>query len=661
MSSASHPDSELDGIIAYDELEALAGERSFARGEEYFESGCVSSLAENLNVITAEVQGTLTYEVRLWAEDGELASSCTCPWAEEGNFCKHCVAVGLAWLARDSAAAEQRPKTRRTPAKPKVTLDDVRVMLKAEDKDYLVEMIMKQARADGGLAERLVMKAARRQLGGTDIATFRRVLTNAFSTGGFVDWRGVSDYARRIQEAVNGIEELLNEGHAAEVIELLEHGLAQCERALGQVDDSEGAVGEVRDRLQELHLEACRKARPEPEALARRLFEWEMKSQWDVFHGAASTYADVLGPKGLATYRKLAEPVWARVPALKSGDKRDSFEHRRFAITSIMKTLAELSGDIEEQVAVRSRDLSNAYDFLQIAEIHRQAGQHDKALEWTENGVKAFPERTDSRLREFLADEYHRRGRHDEAMAVIWTEFSESPSLEGYQLLKRHADRVKDWPSWREDALAAFRERIEEAKTRRQRSEYYSWNRADHSDLVRVFLWERDVEAAWQEAQAGGCSGELWMELAAKREKEHPADAVAVYQRQVERIIAGKNNTSYEAAVRLLRKVDKLMAPLGRTAEFNDFLAGVRMRHKPKRNLMKLLTARSGRKSDHRAGIPTQQESERTWRLTTSSPRWPSCSSLASPRAVRNGLTIFHSVLGRSTFPTSSAWLWTRS
>ena len=576
-------------MITQDELEALAGERSFARGEEYFESGCVHSLSENLNVITAEVRGTSIYAVRLWAEDGELAASCTCPWAEEGNFCKHCVAVGLAWLARDRAAAKGKPGRGRARARPELTPDDIRAMLKAEDKDHLVEMIMEQAVNDRGLAERLVMKTARRQPGGANVATFRRVLTDAFSTGGFVDWRGAWAYARRIQEAINGVEEFLNEGHAAEVIELLEHALRQCERALGQIDDSDGAVGEVRDRLLELHLRACGKARPEPEALAQRLFDWEMTSQWDIFHGAVHTYASVLGAKGLATYRKLAEAAWARVPALAPDDKRDSFEHKRFAITSIMETLADLSGDVELQVAVRSRDLSNAYDFLQIAEIYRQAGQHDKAMEWAENGVKAFPERTDRRLREFLADEYHRRRRHDGAMALIWTEFSEEPSLETYQLLKRHADRAKQWPGWREDALTAIRERIAEAKSKRRPSDFCSWNRADHSDLVRIFLWEKDAEVAWQEAEAGGCSDDLWMELAAKREKEHPADAVAIYQREVEHLIDGKNNSAYEEAVRLLSKVAGLMARLGRTDEFRSYLIGARARHKPKRNLLRLL------------------------------------------------------------------------
>ena len=433
------------------------------------------------------------------------------------------------------------------------------------------------------------MKAARRSQGDPDIATYRRVLTNAFRTGGFVDWRGVYDYAQRIHQALAGIEELLREGYATQVIELVELGLQQCERALDEVDDSDGEVGGIRDRLQELHLAACRKAKPEPEALARKLFDWEMKSQWDVFHGAARTYARILGRKGLAMYRKLAEPIWAEVPALVPNDKRDSFEHKRFAVTHIMEALAELSGDVEEQVAVKCRDLSHAYCFLQIAELYRQNGQDDKALEWAEKGVKASPERTDSRLREFLANEYHRRRRHDAAMALVWNEFGNHPGLESYQLLKRHADQAGQWPSRREDALTAFRERIQAAKDKRQRSEYDLWDWADHSDLVHIFLWEKNAEAAWQEAQAGGCSAELWMELAAKREKEHPADAVAVYQRQVEHIINGKSNASYEAAVRLLHKVHKLVVKMGGTTEFHDFVASLRVRHKPKRNLIKLL------------------------------------------------------------------------
>src|SRR5262245_56341647 len=117
---------------------------------------------------------------------------------------------------------------------------------------------------------------------------------------------------------------------------------------------------------------------------------------------------------------------------------------------------------MEAVVVVMKRDLSLAYHYLQIAQTYKNARKHDLALEWAERGVEAFPEHTDSRLREFLAEEYHRRKRHDEAMALIWAEFAESPILEEYKKLKVHAQRIEQWESWREKALDYLRSEVEQ-------------------------------------------------------------------------------------------------------------------------------------------------------------------------------------------------------
>src|SRR5580704_1670327 len=151
-------------------------------------------------------------------------------------------------------------------------------------------------------------------------------------------------------------------------------------------------------------------------------------------------------------------------------------------------------------------------------------------MDWAERGLKTFPNNTDERLMEFLADEYHRRKRHDEAMQLIWKVFTERASLESFQILKKHADRVVQWPAWREKALAFIRADIERERknTERKPKGLWAWNAyvTDHSLLVAIFLWEKDAESAWREAQTGGCHNSWWMELAAKREVEFPADAI---------------------------------------------------------------------------------------------------------------------------------------
>jgi uncharacterized Zn finger protein len=217
----------------------LAGGRSFERGEDYFAGGQVRTLAEHAGTLTAKVLGTREYRVKLWDEGEELSFSCTCPIGADGEFCKHAVAVGLAWLDNRSAGSRARRKA----AKAAVTMDDVRAYLAGQDKGALVDLLMEQAMDDDRLRERLLMKAAKKGRKGLDVATFRVAIDNAVDTGDFVDYRSASDYASGIGEVVDSIAELLKEGHAAEVIELTEHALARVEGAMASVDDSDGYMG----------------------------------------------------------------------------------------------------------------------------------------------------------------------------------------------------------------------------------------------------------------------------------------------------------------------------------------------------------------------------------------------------------------------------------
>lgn len=572
----------LTEIVDVRVLHRMAGARAFERGESYFKRGHVGTLVEHDGTVSAKVEGTRTYRVKLWREDDALDYACSCPVGRDGQFCKHAVALGLALLQAVSPKAVTKAK-----APSRVTLDDVRVHLLARDKSALVDMLMQQLVEDDTLRRRLLMEAASRGPGKPDLATCRQAIDDAVDVDAFVDYRDAFEYARGIDAAIDGIEKLLKQGHATEAIELAEHALAAVEQAMGSVDDSDGEMGALLERLQELHHRACKKAKPDPDALARRLFAWELGGEWDVFHGAARTYADVFGKKGLAAYRQLAEAEWANVPVLRPGRDDHGKYEGRFRITSIMEALAQQAGDDDALIAVKQRDLSSPYAFLQIAEIHHASRRHDLALDWAERGIKAFPQRTDARLRNFLADAYHRRKRHDDAMALIWVGFDESPGLETYKHLLAHARRSGQHASWRERALEHLRRAI--ASEQQRPVAGWARRRVDHSVLVTVFLWENDVEAAWCEARVGGCSEALWLQLAAKREKSHPQDALPIYQRQIEPTLAQAGNEAYRQAIGHLRKVRELMGRLEDRAGFTACLGEIRAKHKRKRNFITLL------------------------------------------------------------------------
>jgi len=124
-------------------LRRLAGAQYYQRGLDYFSHGHVESLEESSGGVRALVRGNRDYTISLTADDGVLDYSCDCPVGSDGAFCKHCVAAALAWLNRDAGAAKpaSRHKTQ------EVTLADAGKILKGEDKEALVSMMLDLARS----------------------------------------------------------------------------------------------------------------------------------------------------------------------------------------------------------------------------------------------------------------------------------------------------------------------------------------------------------------------------------------------------------------------------------------------------------------------------------------------------------------------------------
>ena len=571
----------LSEVLTTNRVRRWAGSRSYGRGECYFHGGHVSDLKAVKGRITATVYGTYPYRVMLWDADESVAYDCDCPVGQDGDFCKHCVATALAWLEQRTPAAETGMGKRKQQADTGLTMKDVRAWLLLQEKESLVDMLVEAAEYDSQLSGSLMMKAAAAR--GVNMVTCREVLDQAIGIDGFIDYHDMYEYWRGADSAIDGIEALLDTGHAAAVVELSEYALRCLEAAMNNAMD-DGEMGMLQHRLEEMHLKACRKAKPDPEALAERLFDWELTGEWGTFQDAVNTHGRVLGKAGMRRYRKLAEVEWGKVKPLQPGDDTRDKYGKRSRVTGVMESLALQSGDIEALVAVMRRDLSTSYEFFKIAEVYRKARKGSKALEWAEKGVVAFGNKADSRLQDLLAELYHRRKRHDEAMSLIWLQFEKHLGLTAYQHLKKHADRCKQWPEWREQALKQVHKTIA-----RQLKGWTRSGKPDHSLLVEIYLWEQDVEAAWHTANAGSCDEALWLQLAGLREKPHPRDAIRVYRMLIGPIVERTNNDAYAQAAGLLSRVKRLMGQLGEEGEFRQYLARIRTEYKRKRNFMKLL------------------------------------------------------------------------
>ena len=527
----------FDRLITEARLAKLAGEKSFARGAGYFDAGAVADLVQTRDAINATVLGSRDYRVVLRPARGALEWTCTCPLGEDGRFCKHAVAAGLAWLARER----------------KDDAPELRAQLEAADL---------------------------RRGPPPDLKTMKDAVNKAFAVRGFVGYQNMRAFIARADGVAHLLRELLGNKRAAEAAELAGYAMRRGIAAYQRTDDSGGGFGETIRQLAALHLESCRAAKPEPEAFGKSLFELQLLDDWGFFK--FEDYAPLLGKKGLARYRALAEAAWNKVPARAPGARRDAgMEHHR--ITAIMEALARHAGDVDALVAVQSRDLSFPYHFVKIAEILAKAGRHGEALAWAERGRKAFPRDLDSRLVDFLAGAYHREKRDDEAIALAWEHFTAQPRLDAYLRLAKCAGRAKAWKPWREKALSHLRGELKRAD---RGGGAWHWTRAGHTLLVEIFLHEGDSDAALAEAKSGGCTESAWTQLARAREKDHPKDAAAIYRNSIERIIDGKHNRAYDEAAKLAGKIKALMARAGQDKEFSAWLDELRAKHKAKRNFM---------------------------------------------------------------------------
>ena len=64
------------------------------RGEDYWRKGRVTKLNYTADEILAVVEGSAPYDVDILLNKGEISDmTCTCPYAEENEYCKHMAAV----------------------------------------------------------------------------------------------------------------------------------------------------------------------------------------------------------------------------------------------------------------------------------------------------------------------------------------------------------------------------------------------------------------------------------------------------------------------------------------------------------------------------------------------------------------------------------------
>ncbi|WP_242902795.1 SWIM zinc finger family protein [Actinomadura terrae] len=540
-------------------IERRVGSEVFNRGRVYLGQGRVENLSVTATSATATVEGSEPYRVRLELTASRMAGECSCPQGGESAFCKHCVAVALAWVAEAGPLPLPDPDPTPEP-EPAPGIDDARLraFLATRDTDWLVEELMRAAAAAPLLRSRLEVAAGAEVHAVLDVERLRHRLTRAIATATEIEPEA-GDFEGILEE----LDELVDAGFAPIALELIEHAFD----LIPSLSEDAPAAEYLSSVFQRAHLRACAHCPPDPIALADLLVDRAFATSL-LFVDALRDYAGLLGETGIARYRERVTAAWR---AAESGDLDDE-EADYGTVLELREQLAEIEG-ADALMAVLTESEPSNRNALRIARALVSEGRDAEAVEWVRRRLEQ--RHVDTDLCDLGADCLLRTGDRRGAVELLWPAFLTYPGLGRYKALAAAAG--DHWPRWRERALTLLRESLARS--------------GGGGVLVEILLWEDDVEGAWRESRGVTLHDGLRLKLARARGATHPADAVPVLLDRADREIASTGKHRYSRAANYLAEARLLAEQGGESDKFVRHMARLRAEHKAKSALRRYLDA----------------------------------------------------------------------
>lgn len=224
------------------------------RGRDYYKTGAVDKLVydADMNNVTAKVHGSKVYEVEITFSDDRsdvVDMECTCPYAEDGSYCKHMAAVLFALEDYEDSPAEKEEDKR-------ITLAEAVEKLSEKDAKAI---LLECAEADTSLRDRILFRYCNKISPEQKRIWKREIQKISYAaTGGsdYVDYYHAEEYFNELSGFLDErlptlVENLLLE----DAFELL--CMTYEEAYSNDIDDSDGEYGDFVsfcfDWLEQLH------------------------------------------------------------------------------------------------------------------------------------------------------------------------------------------------------------------------------------------------------------------------------------------------------------------------------------------------------------------------------------------------------------------------
>lgn len=597
-------------------IRARAAPESFQRGNEYYEEGAISNTAIQGLILTGECAGTYApyYRVRVELDEAGIAeASCTCPY-DYGGYCKHIVALVLAYLHHPRQFAARKAPAELLADLDRHDLDAILTKLMQEQPELCdrIETLISVPSTRGGQPKKKHKKV--------DIEVYRRrIIGIAHGLDGMrlseAYWH-VGGLANELREVQQSALKFLDTADAETALEILLVLLEEAGRAIEYIDDSNGElggyVGELGTPLAEaiLSLELSQVERAKLtgrlEKLIKDASDYGMEGNLHIAVQAAQYGWDDI-PTETGAFRKTGSKVdgadeWEDWDEDGDRDGEEVYEGQGWDwsaaaglgdLTEAKLNVLDRQGRTEEYLAMCKKEkrhlrytlklcdlkqvteavkyakkhLASADETWRVAQRLRESRRVTEAIEVGEHGLKLKGSKVN--LGEWLGPVEEAQGRTKQALAAALAAFPEHPSLESYKTIKRLAE--SRWARLRPEVMAKLRKSH------------------DKQVLAEVLLFEEE----WDESIKVAEGREVWypvVETVADGVLSHRAGWVArMSLKQAERLMAEVKSKNYPMAAAWLKRAKQAYKLLGQTDEWKKYLEKTKEKYQRRPALQKQL------------------------------------------------------------------------
>ena len=533
--------------LTEDALRAGCDEGRFARGEDYIRY--VHGLRIHGKRAEASIQAKQVYLVDLDWSGARVKGACTC-WDETTGLCKHRVAVGLAVLGATPQPTDDEAMKLRS---------FVHSMSPSELADTLLALAAENELVERRLRARMASRGGDTTAAAKDLTD---LVSKSLSTRGFIDYRRTFDVAAEASTLLDELEGVLGAGGADVVRPALERVLSRLRKIGQHADDSGGVIGNAESRALGLYIRACSEGTVDGPKLGRWLVKYQRESPgWPDVH--LVQFADSLGDKGIATYRRELEKWSAGRPRKQPDPNRPWLgDYERVRIDNLLIELADHDGDVDRVIEI----LDDEQAPRPASAIRRlfAAGRDGEAMArlYRELDGDNFDQRDREQLKLGEVIEYlSTHGDSERALAYARESFERLPEAGVFRRLVSLADDDEHRDSLKEWALSIARAR--------------DVARGSANHLVGIHLAEGEPDAAWAAVHELGRSYQ-WQELISQTSDTHPAECAAMLTLEAEGQLTVADNAHYRRVAELLTRAKPLYAAAGRLAELDEFLRMIR-------------------------------------------------------------------------------------